>query len=99
MLKRDCYDTKFWQLKYSQCILHFLNSSLFAQKRQKMIKKPFYFNILAAFLLSACASQPADESVELLPAQSEPVLAENSESEEDPNELICRREQVTGSNF
>jgi hypothetical protein len=76
-----------------------LNSTVFAQKGQKMIKKPLYFIMLAIFLLSACASQPADESDELSPVEGEPVLAESSESEEDPDELICRREQVTGSNF
>ena len=64
-----------------------------------MIKKPLYFIMLAIFLLSACASQPADESDELSHVEGEPVLAESSESEEDPDELICRREQVTGSNF
>ena len=32
-------------------------------------------------------------------ASSSASLAENSDSGEDPNEMICRREQVTGTNF
>ncbi|MDG2176857.1 MAG: hypothetical protein P8M72_12100 [Gammaproteobacteria bacterium] len=61
------------------------------------------FFIMLAFILTAgCASQqPADSGT---PNASEGNVesvdvAANSDSENDPNEIICRREMVTGSNF
>jgi len=64
-----------------------------------MIKNFKYFIVLAVFLLPACASQPADESDSSIPNESDQAVAVNSAAEEDPDEMICRRENVTGTNF
>lgn len=64
-----------------------------------MIKNFKYFIVLAVFLLPACASKPADESDSSIPNESDQAVAVNSAAEEDPDEMICRRENVTGTNF
>jgi hypothetical protein len=64
-----------------------------------MFKNSSYFIVLAIFLLSACSSQPAQQNDMAQESDSNVELAENSSSENDPNEVICRREMVTGSNF
>ena len=57
------------------------------------------FIMLAFVSIAGCASQQsADVDTPTAPEQSVDV-AVNSESENDPNEVICRREMVTGSNF
>ena len=56
-----------------------------------------------AGLITGCATTPDSESDAVAEAasagQTTANVTENSSSERDPNELICRREQVTGSNF
>ena len=60
------------------------------------------FMMLALILTAGCASQQSTDS-DTPNASQESVasvdVAENSESGNDPNEVICRREMVTGSNF
>lgn len=62
-----------------------------------------YFVLLMMFMAVGCASQPSEENTvnneggEINATQSQ--VAENDLSAGDPNEMICRREQVTGSNF
>jgi hypothetical protein len=59
--------------------------------------------MLALLVMIGCASQPSAVNTSGTSADStasSPTsLAENSPSGEDPNEMICRREQVTGTNF
>ncbi len=58
-----------------------------------------YFMVLGLFLLASCASRSETESVVSSDAEAGETVAANNASENDPNELICRREQVTGTNF
>ena len=58
--------------------------------------------ICISALLASCATQPtvqSQEATETSAPQGTNVVAANTNSEPDPNEMICRREQVTGSNF
>jgi hypothetical protein len=61
-----------------------------------------FFMMLAFILAAGCASQQSTDS-DTSTASEESVdsvdVAANSESRNDPNEVICRREMVTGSNF
>jgi len=63
------------------------------------------FMMLALVLTTGCASQQSTDS-DTSTASEESVesvesvdVAANSDSGNDPNEIICRREMVTGSNF
>jgi hypothetical protein len=63
------------------------------------------FMMLSFIFVVGCASQEPTESdssvasdTPVTSEQSEDVVA-NSDSGNDPNEVICRREMVTGSNF
>jgi hypothetical protein len=63
------------------------------------------FMMLSLIFVVGCASQEPTESdssvasdTPVTSEQSEDVVA-NSDSGNDPNEVICRREMVTGSNF
>lgn len=64
---------------------------------------PRFFIMLALGVSVGCASQPGaestSESTANASASAATSLAENSDSGDDPNEMICRREQVTGTNF
>lgn len=60
------------------------------------------FITLAVLLASACASQQTAENAagnEVATSAGNTVVAQNDSSGDDPNEMICRREQVTGTNF
>lgn len=57
------------------------------------------FISLALLFLVGCAAQNGAETAAMTNQNEEQNLAENTTSEPDPNEMICRREQVTGSNF
>jgi len=65
-----------------------------------------YFTLIMLLVAVGCASQPtaetgesneSNESNEI--SSTDNQAAENELSEVDPDEMICRREQVTGSNF
>jgi len=70
------------------------------------MKKSNYFIMLAMLMLASCASQNAAENsagslTENTAEETADASVEVAESTSgnDPDELICRREQVTGSNF
>lgn len=62
-----------------------------------------YFALLTIFMAVGCATEPtADSTVnneggETSSTQNQ--VADTISSDGDPDEMICRREQVTGSNF
>ena len=58
-----------------------------------------FFIVLAAFLLASCASRSDAESMPSNITEAGETVAANIADDNDPNELICRREQVTGTNF
>lgn len=58
-----------------------------------------FFIVLAVLLLASCASQSEVESAPVGVADAGETVAANTASDNDPNELICLREQVTGTNF
>jgi len=55
--------------------------------------------VLLALLVSACASQTTAENNLAETASGETVLAGKVDGGDDPDAMICRREQVTGTNF
>lgn len=64
------------------------------------MKTSFYFMSLGIFCLVSCASsEVAEQSEDVNQAANVELAAEDAENENDPNEIICRREMVTGSNF
>ncbi len=58
-----------------------------------------FFIVLAAFLLAGCATRSEPESMPSSGTEAAETVAANITGDNDPNELICRREQVTGTNF
>jgi hypothetical protein len=86
-------------MKYSACILRFPNFTVFAQKRPIMSKMFNIFIMLLTLLASACASQTTAENNLAESASGGTVLAEKEDGGDDPDAMICRREQVTGTNF
>jgi outer membrane murein-binding lipoprotein Lpp len=83
-------------MKYSAGILPFPNSTVFAQKGRKMAKLFNVFIALAILVLAGCASPQTSEEAS---ASGSTDTAQASSSGDDPNEMICRREEVTGTNF
>ena len=55
--------------------------------------------MLALIVTAGCASQQSMDSDTPAASEESVDVAANSESENDPNEVICRREMVTGTNF
>ena len=60
---------------------------------------PRFFIVLAVLLLASCASQTDTETTSTSVTEAGETVAANTARDNDPNELICRREQVTGTNF
>ena len=59
-----------------------------------------YFIGLGAFCLVSCASpEMAEQAEDTDQVASTEIAEESEESGNNPNEIICRREMVTGSNF
>ncbi len=58
-----------------------------------------FFIVLAVFLLASCASRSDVESLPSSVTEAGERVAASTTSDNDPDELICRREQVTGTNF
>jgi hypothetical protein len=86
-------------MKYSAGILHRLKFTVFAQKTKFMGNFSRIFMILAMAVLAGCASQQSADSAQATTAANTAQGAENSSAGADPDELICRREVVTGTNF
>ena len=105
--------TKVWQKKYSAVILCIPNSLYFHKISLLVLGRDWnkaaggemttilrYFALLLIFMAVGCASQLTAENNESSEISSEgSQVADNDLSEGDPDEMICRREQVTGSNF
>lgn len=83
-------------MKYSEGILPALISTVFAQKRLKMTKLLNIFMMLALLMLDGCTSPQTSEET---PRSGSTNMAQASSSGDDPNEMICRREEVSGTNF
>jgi len=77
----------------------FQNSRNLHKKGVKVYKFTNIFISLALFFLVGCATQNDAENAAVTNLGEPENLAQDSGSEPDPNEMICRREQVTGSNF
>lgn len=62
-----------------------------------------YLALLMIFMAVGCASQSTVETTDSVDnseiSSADSQVAGNDLSEGDPDEMICRREQVTGSNF
>jgi hypothetical protein len=63
-----------------------------------MIKISNIFMILVILFLASCSSPQAPNNTSST-GSSNTDTAQASTSEDDPNEMICRREEVTGTNF
>ena len=83
-------------MKYSVGILPVLNFTVFAQKPRQMTKLFNIFIALALLTLVGCASSQTPEEPSVA---SSADTAQASASGDDPDEMICRREEVTGTNF
>jgi hypothetical protein len=94
-------------MKYSAGILHCLKFTVFAQKTKIMSNFFRFFMVLAVVVLAGCAAPRSADSAQPVTsantAQGAEITADNgteiSSADIDPDELICRREVVTGTNF
>lgn len=82
--------------------VHVFSNPQYSQNLHKkgLLMSNFYrvFIVLAALVVAGCASPPAPENSVAATGTAASVAA-GAESGDDPDELICRREQVTGTNF